>query len=98
MGLGAITRGDFLRRLRQVGVAGKVQATQALEAFRLYMASEFPQIATADYEPLFVQNKTLVIRSRNAALQQALAEQEAEISRYITQAAGITVQHIRFRP
>lgn len=94
----SITRGDVLRRLRKAGVAGKVQATQALEAFRLYMMSEFPDVATTDYEPLFVHDKTLVIRSHSAALQHILSEQEADISRYITQAAGITVQHIRFRP
>jgi len=93
-----ISRGDFLSRLRKAGVAGKVQATQALEAFRLYMASEFPDIALTDCEPLFVQDKILVVRSRNAALQQTLAEREAEIGQFITQSAGITVEHIRFRP
>lgn len=94
----AITRGDVLRRLRKAGVAGKVQATQALEAFRLYMASEFPEVALTDYEPLFVHDKTLVIRSRSAALQHSLSEHETEISKYITQAAGITVHRLRFKP
>lgn len=96
--LRAITKGEVLGRLRKAGVAGKVQATQALEAFRLYMSSEFPDIAKTDYEPLFVQDKVLVIRSHNAALQHALAEQEMEITHYITQTAGITVQRLRFRP
>ncbi|EKD76253.1 MAG: hypothetical protein ACD_43C00174G0001 [uncultured bacterium] len=93
-----ITRGDFLRCLRKAGVAGRVEATQALEAFRLYMASEFPEISVDDYEPLFVQDKVLVIRSHNAALQHALAEREVEITHFITQAAGIKVQQLRFRP
>lgn len=92
-----LTAGDFLKRLRHAGIAGQVQATQALEAFRLYVMSEFPTMTTADFEPLFVRSQQLVVRSTNAAFMQAVKDQEEEILRYIKQATGITVVAIRFR-
>lgn len=92
-----LTAGDFLKRLRQAGIAGQVQATQALEAFRLYVMSEFPTMTAADFEPLFVRSQQLIVRSTNAAFMQAVKDQEEDILRYIKQATGITVIAIRFR-
>jgi hypothetical protein len=62
------------------------------------MASELPGIAADQYEPLYVQEQVLVVRTRSAALQHALREREAEVVDYVTQAAGITVRQLRFRP
>lgn len=89
--------GDFLRRLRQAGIAGQVQASQVLQAFRFYIESEFPEGTAADIEPLFVRGKELVVRSHNPALMQAVKDREGEITRYIMQATRIPLDQIRFR-
>ncbi len=92
-----ISKGDILKRLRHAGVAGSVQASLVLEAFRLYVQSEFPEATPVDCEPLFIRSGVLVIRSTNPAVMQTLRRHEDQITDYIKQATGTTVERLQFR-
>lgn len=88
---------DIQQRLRHAGIAGPVQASLVLEAFRLYVRSEFPDVTTAECEPLFVRDQVLVIRSTNPGLMQTLRDQQADIAAYIAQTSGTTITRLQFR-
>lgn len=92
-----ISKGDILKRLRHAGVAGSVQASLVLEAFRLYVQSEFPEVVPQDCEPLFIRNGVLVVKSTNPALMQTLRRHEEQITDYIKQSTGSTVERLQFR-
>lgn len=92
-----LSKGDILGRLRHAGVAGSVQASLVLEAFRLYVQSEFPDIDSKDCEPMFVRSGVLVVRSTNPALMQTLRRQEGEIADFIKQSTGSAIQRLQFR-
>lgn len=92
-----LTKGDILKRLRHAGVAGPVQASLVLEAFRLYVQSEFPDVMAEECQPLFVRAGALVVKSTNPSLMQALRSQETEITDYIKQATGGVVDRLQFR-
>lgn len=92
-----LSKGDFMRRLRHAGVAGSVQASLVLEAFRLYIQSEFPDIEAAECEPLFMRNGVLVIKSTNPALMQTLRRQEDDLIAYIKQSTGSGIERLQFR-
>lgn len=93
----SLSQGDIVKRLKHAGIAGTVQASMAVEAFRLYLQSEFPEATTAECEPMFVRDSVLVIRSTNPALMQTLREQEADIARYIEQVCGSAITRLQFR-
>jgi hypothetical protein len=92
-----LSKGDFMSRLRRAGVAGSVQASLVLEAFRLYIQSEFPDIEPSECEPLFVRSGVLVVKSTNPALMQTLRRQEDDIVTFIRQSTGSTIERLQFR-
>ena len=92
-----LRQGDILKRLRHAGIAGPVQASLVLDAFRLYVRSEFPEVTADECEQLFVRGTVLVVRSTNPALMQRLRDQEADITDYINRACGGQVERLQFR-
>lgn len=92
-----LLHGDILKRLHHAGIAGPVQASLVLEAFRLYLQSEFPDVTTEDCEPIFLRGTVLVIRSTNPALMQRLRDRETDITQYINQACSGKVERLQFR-
>lgn len=92
-----LSQGDILKRLHHAGIAGPVQASLILEAFRLYLRSEFPDVMAAECEPVFVRGSVLVVRSTNPALMQTLRDCEADITQYINRACGGKVERLQFR-
>ena len=97
MGLQALSQGDILKRLHHAGIAGPVQASLVLDAFRLYLRSEFPDVTTEECDPLFLRGPVLVVRSINPALMQRLRDQEPNITAYLNQACGATIERLQFR-
>lgn len=93
----SLSQGDIVKRLKHAGIAGTVQASMAVEAFRLYLQSEFPEVTTTECEPMFVRDSVLVIRSTNPALMQTLREHEPDIARYIEQVCGSAITRLQFR-
>lgn len=92
-----LSQGDLLGRLRHAGIAGQVRASQAKEAFLLYLASEFPDVPSTTIEPLYVREHVLTVRCTSPALTQQLHEQEVEICQYVTAATGMKVEKLTFR-
>ena len=92
-----LSQGDIVKRLQHAGIAGTVQASMVVEAFRLYLQSEFPDVTTMECEPMFVRDTVLVIRSTNPALMQTLREHELEITHYIKQVCGSNITRLQFR-
>ncbi len=92
-----LSQGDIVKRLQHAGIAGTVQASMVVEAFRLYLQSEFPEVTTTECEPMFVRDSVLVVRSTNPALMQTLREHEPDITRYIQQVCGSSITRLQFR-
>lgn len=93
----ALSHHDILKRLRHAGIAGPVQASLVLDAFRLYLRSEFPDVTSDECEPLFLRGAVLVVRSTNPALMQRLRDQEANLTSYLNQACGAKIERLQFR-
>lgn len=93
----SLSKQDIIRRLHSAGIAGQVQASQAVEAFRLYLNSEFPDVTEEDCAALFVRQGVLVIRSVNPSLMHVLREHETEIVRFIDQVCGQKIHRLQFR-
>lgn len=93
-----LSQGDFLGRLRHAGIVGQVRASQVKEAFRLYVASEFPDVPANTIEPLYVREGCLVIRCTSAAATQQLHNQGEELCHYLSLATGMTITKMAFRP
>lgn len=96
MTLTALSHTDIIKRLNRAGITGVVQATQALQAVKLFMASELPELADS-VEPLYVKDTTLVLRCHNSVAAQLLKQQQTEVLRYIQQVSGTNITQLYFR-
>lgn len=97
MTLQRLTEGDILKHLNKTGLSQKVQASQAMEAFRLFVQSELPGINQEDIEPLFIRHNTLVVRTHVPAVAQLLKDNETELLLYLNQSSNAHVTALRFR-
>ncbi|MFA6475282.1 MAG: DciA family protein [Patescibacteria group bacterium] len=93
----AISKQDILKRLNQAGVANTVQAAMVVEAFQLYLASEFPDINANDCTPLFVQGGVLVVRSTHPELMHCLRDRQTDICEYVLKTTGKIITRLQFR-
>lgn len=97
MALQRLTEKDIVRILNKSGLGSKVQASQALEAFRLFVQSELQDVSEDDVKPLFVRHNILVIQTQIPAIAQVLKEREVEIVTFINAATKVRVTSLRFR-
>lgn len=97
MGLQRLSHTDIVRQLNRAGISGSVQASQVLEAFRLYLQSEFPDTTEQECQPLFIRHHALIVRATSSELMQALRDREGDVLRYLTQATGVKVEKLQFR-
>lgn len=92
----SITSADFYKQLNRLGITGAVKASQALEAFKLFLQSELPD-AVPDCEPLYLRHGVLVVRSSNSAVMNALRDKQSEVIDFIRSSAGVKIDRIQFR-
>jgi hypothetical protein len=97
MTLQRLTEGDILKHLNKSGLSQKVQASQAMEAFRLFVQSELPEVNAEDIEPLFIRHDTLVVRTHIPAVAQLLKDNEEELLSYLNASSNVHVTALRFR-
>lgn len=97
MALQRLSINDIFHQLNKSGLGQGVKASQALEAFGLYIQGELPQIEKDQVEPLFVRHRALMVRTHVPAVAQLLKDHEEEITKYITDATGVQVDQLRFR-
>ncbi len=97
MGLAPITKKDILKQLNRAGVTKGVQASQALEAFQLYINSEIPKIGNTDAKPLFIRQGVIMVKTSSPAVSHIIKQHEIDILKYLNQTTSLTVKEIRFR-
>lgn len=97
MALQRLTENDIVKQLGKSGLAQGVRFSQALEAFRLYVQSELPEVTEGQIEPLFIRHNSLVVRTYVPAVAQLLKDKEADIIQFIEASSNIRVRDIRFR-
>lgn len=96
MALTAVSNKDIFKRLNRAGISGAIQATQILQAAKLFIASELPEL-TDSIEPLYLRETTLVVRCHNSVAAQLLKQQQQELLEYINQVSGIGITQLYFR-
>ncbi len=96
MALTAVSRNDIIKRLNHSGLSGKVQATQVVEAAKLFFNSELPSI-TELVEPLYLRQSTLILRSRNSIAAAEVKAKEPELIQYLNQSCGTAIQRLYFQ-
>lgn len=97
MSLQRLTERDIIKHLNKSGLSQKVQASQALEAFKLFVQSELPDVNPEDVEPLFIRHNALVVRTHVPAIAQLLKDRQEELLSYINASTNVRVTDLRFR-
>lgn len=95
-GLQPFSLHDIKRSLNKAGIAGAVQASQVVDAAKLFIASELPETIQGQLEPMSVRSGVLIIKTTSPALSQLLDERKEELFTYIEQVTQQRIQRIQF--